>query len=66
MSIFQFTHEEGNGEKKYSDLLSDPSDLLMLAKAVGAGHYISVDKWKTKGDILLNEEARAIPYVRFF
>jgi hypothetical protein len=67
ISIFQFSRDKDTGEVKYSDLLSDPSDILMLAKAVGAGHYISVDRWKVKrnGNIL-SEDFKALPYVRLF
>jgi len=49
-SVFQITHEEKTGDVLFKELLSSPAEITVMAEAMLAGSYISVDTIGTKPD----------------
>jgi hypothetical protein len=67
-SVYQVSFDEETGEMKYRDLLSDPSEITVFAKALLGGFYISVDVVGTKPENYedLKKSTWGKPYVRLY
>lgn len=66
-SVFQIERKE-DGTIHYRDLLSDPSIFISIAKAMGAGSYISVDTHGRQPEDwnAARESSWGKPYIRFY
>jgi hypothetical protein len=66
-SVFQ-TEPNKNGGITYRDLISDPTDLFIIAKALGAGYYVSVDTIGRKPEDWENAKRSTYgkPYIRLY